>query len=185
MDLTSYVDDLRSELVAAAEAGGDESRALAERLVGPLESATRLALLEALSAAADEITRELAPGAVEVRLRGRDPEFVVMAPPPEESSGETSGAGDVGAGFPPPPSSVSLDEDEGGTSRITLRLPTHLKPRIDESASRAGLSANAWLVRVIAAALQPDERQGDRDRARVADRRTGTPFGRRHTGWVR
>jgi hypothetical protein len=177
MDLTSYVDDLRSELVAAAEAGGDESRALAERLVGPLESATRLALLEALSAAADEITRELAPGAVEVRLRGREPEFVVMAPPPEESSGET---GD--AGFPPP-SSVSVDEDEGGTSRITLRLPTHLKPRIDAGASRAGLSANAWLVRVIAAALQPDERQGDR--ARAADRRSGTPFGRRHTGWVR
>ena len=34
-------------------------------------------LLEALSDAAGEITRELAPGSVEVRLRGRDPEFVV------------------------------------------------------------------------------------------------------------
>ena len=34
-------------------------------------------LLEALSAAADEITRELAPGSVEVRLRAGDPEFVV------------------------------------------------------------------------------------------------------------
>jgi hypothetical protein len=185
MDLTSYVDDLRNELVVAAESGGDEARALAERLVGPLESATRLALLEALSAAADEITRELAPGAVEVRLRGRDPEFVVLAPAAEEPPGEIGGAD---AGFPPPPpSSAPVDEDEGGTSRITLRLPTHLKPGIDEAASRAGLSANAWLVRVIAAALQPDDRgrTADRARARAADSRTGTPFGRRHTGWVR
>jgi hypothetical protein len=45
----------------AAEAGGKDARALAERLTGPLESAVRLALLDALSAAADEITRDLAP----------------------------------------------------------------------------------------------------------------------------
>jgi hypothetical protein len=179
MDLTSYVDDLRNELVAAAEAGGDEYRALAERLVGPLESATRLALLEALSAAADEITRELAPGAVEVRLRGRDPEFVVAIPPAGPPPGDEAGDG----GFPPPPSSGLADEDDGGTSRITLRLPTHLKPRIDEAAGRAGLSANAWLVRVVAAALQPDDRQ--RDRGRASEGRSATPFGRRHTGWVR
>jgi hypothetical protein len=150
---------------------------VAERLVGPLESATRLALLEALSAAADEITRELAPGAVEVRLRGRDPEFVVALPPTDQ---------------PPPPSSSSpsspgpVDEDDGGTSRITLRLPTHLKPRIDEAASRAGLSANAWLVRIVAAALQPDDRDRARDRDRAADRRTGfRGYGGRQTGWVR
>src|ERR671923_2311458 len=147
MNLTPYVENLRRELAIAADAGGEDARALAERLVGPLESATRLALLEALSAAADEITRELAPTAVEVRLRGRAPEFVVTAPPSDEPPGETGEARDAGAAFPPP-SPVPDDEDEGGTSRITLRLPTHLKPRIDEAANRAGLSANAWLVRV-------------------------------------
>jgi hypothetical protein len=189
MDLTPYVDDLRNELVAAAEAGGDESRALAERLVGPLESATRLALLEALSAAADEITRELAPGAVEVRLRGRDPEFVVAVPPAGEPLGVEAGD----RGFPPPPSSSSsssssatVDEDEGGTSRITLRLPTHLKPRIDEAANRAGLSANAWLVRVVAAALEPGDRARAADRRATARRTTGSRwYGGRQTGWVR
>src|SRR5919197_656339 len=114
MDLTPYVENLRRELAIAADAGGEDARALAERLVGPLESATRLALLEALSAAADEITRELAPGAVEVRLRGRDPEVVVLAPLAEESPGDIA---DAGAGFPPPPpSSAPVDEDEG-TSR--------------------------------------------------------------------
>jgi hypothetical protein len=48
-----------------------------ERLTVSMESAIRLALLEALSAAAGEITTEMAPGSVQVRLRGRDPEFVV------------------------------------------------------------------------------------------------------------
>src|SRR6187455_2408453 len=86
MDLSPYVDGIRRELSVAAEAGGEDARALAERLTAPLESAVRLALLEALSAAADEITRDLAPGSVEVRLRGRDPDFVVTPPPAEPAA---------------------------------------------------------------------------------------------------
>jgi hypothetical protein len=175
MNLTSYVDTLRHELVVAAEAGGDEARALAERLVAPLESATRLALLEALSAAADEITRDLAPGSVEVRLRGRDPEFAVTPPPAEQPVEQP--AAQVDEPIVPP------EGDEGGTARITLRLPTHLKPRIDEAATRAGLSANAWLVRVVSAALQPDD-QRNRP-SQPTDRRPGAQFGHRYTGWVR
>ncbi len=62
MDLTQYVEDFRREVAVAADAGGEDARALAERLAAPLESALRLMLLNALSAAADEITRELAPG---------------------------------------------------------------------------------------------------------------------------
>lgn len=77
MDLTPYVDNLRHELAVAAEAGGEDAKALADRLTAPLESAVRLTLLDALSAAAAEITRDLAPGSVDLRLRGREPEFVV------------------------------------------------------------------------------------------------------------
>jgi len=84
MNLTPYVENLRRELAVAAEAGGEESRALAERLTAPLESGVRLTLLEALSAAADEITRELAPGSAELRLRAGEPEFVVTRPPVDE-----------------------------------------------------------------------------------------------------
>jgi hypothetical protein len=185
MDLTSYVDNLRRELVIAAEAGGDDARALAERLSAPLDAAARLGLLEALSAAADEITRDLAPGSVEVRLRGRDPEFVVTPPPTDESSQEAApqtslrsalaGGLEVALGVRPP----APEADEGGTSRITLRLPEHLKPQIDEAARQTGLSVNAWLVRVVAAALVPD------DRGRGPGGREGAQFGRRHTGWVR
>jgi hypothetical protein len=180
MDLTSYVDNLRRELATAAEAGGDEARALAERLTSVLESATRLSLLEALSAAADEITRDLAPGSVEVRLRGRDPEFVVTPPvtsssPPEPSlKSALVGAFEVSMGVRPPAESGEPD-DAGGTTRVTLRLPEHLKPRIDEAAARAGLSVNAWLVRAVSAALEPG----------TPPRPDGRTIGRNYTGWVR
>ena len=90
MDLMPYVELLRRELASAAETGGDEARALAERLTAPLESAIRLTLLEALSAATAEITHDLAPGSVHLRLHGRDPDFVVTLPPadptPEEQT---------------------------------------------------------------------------------------------------
>jgi hypothetical protein len=165
MDLESYVDDLRRELAVAAAAGGEEARVLAERLTGPLESAARLALLEALSAAADEITRDLAPGSVEVRLRGRNPDFVVT-PPPTDRPAESGRAETA----PPPP--APPETDEGGTSRVTLRIPEHLKPRIDDAAARAGLSVNAWLVRAVSAALEP------------VSRGSATGSGR-YTGWVR
>ena len=89
MDLQPYVDAVRHELAVAAAAGGPDAEALADRLTAPLESAIRLALLEALSEAAEQITRELAPGSVEVRLRGRDPEFTV-------SSGVRGAAGRAG-----------------------------------------------------------------------------------------
>jgi hypothetical protein len=188
MDLTPYVDNLRRELAIAAEAGGEDARVLAERLTGPLESAARLALLEALSAAADEITRDLAPGSVEVRLRGRDPDFVVTAPPADRPADapETSlraalaGAVEVAMGARPPAAAAPPEADDGGgTSRITLRLPEHLKPRIDEAASRLGLSVNAWLVRAVSAALEPDD-QGPRP-----GQGGGQQLGRRYTGWVR
>ena len=77
MDIGEYVTELQRQLVQAAENGNDDTRAVAERLAAGLDSATRLVLLDALSAAAGEITRDLAPGAVDVRLRGREIEFVV------------------------------------------------------------------------------------------------------------
>ncbi|GGT05500.1 toxin-antitoxin system HicB family antitoxin [Nonomuraea spiralis] len=176
MDLAPYVDQLRRELMLAAGTGGEEARALAERFAATLASATRLALLEALSAAADEITQDLAPGSVEVRLRGRDPAFVVTPPPaarpfPEETV-PTEAAGER-APLPPP------EADEGGTSRISLRVPEALKPRIEEAAARDGLSVNAWLVRAVSAALDP----GDADRR--STRRPPPQTGKRYSGWVR
>lgn len=171
MDLTSYVDFLGRELATAAEAGGEEARALAERLAGPVESAVRLTLLEALSAAADEITRDLAPGSVEVRLRGLDPNFVVT-PPPSEPAYATA------APEPEPePDAGPARTDEAATARINFRLPEHLKASIEEAAAREGRSVNAWLGRVASAALrQPGKEQTPEQR--------GGPGKQRYTGWV-
>ena len=102
MDLTPYVDTLRRELAVAAEAGGDEARELAERLTAPLESATRLTMLNVLSAAMDEITRELAPGSVDVRLRGLDPDFVVTLPPADGGAHARAGRARRAAQAPGP-----------------------------------------------------------------------------------
>ena len=92
MDLTPFVDQLRRDLLTAADAGGEEARALAERLTAPLESSVRLALLSALSQAAEEITGQLAPGAVDVRLRGSDLGFAVTHPPAEPPAGPAADA---------------------------------------------------------------------------------------------
>ena len=133
MDLTTYAENLRRELAVAAEAGGEEARALAERLTAPLESAVRLMLLDALSAAADEITRELAPGSVELRLRSGEPEFVVSADEPA-----------------PEPAPAPPETDEGATARINLRLPEQLKADVEQAAARERLSVNSWLIRAAA-----------------------------------
>ncbi|MEV0456257.1 toxin-antitoxin system HicB family antitoxin [Catellatospora methionotrophica] len=173
MELTPYVEKLRAELAVAAETGGEEARALAERLAVPLESAIRLTLLEAISAAADEITRELAPGSVEVRLRGLNPAFVVntrQSPPDEHAPAPTAAA---------PAWDEAAAGEKGATSRINLRLPDELKARIDEAAARERLSANTWLVRAAAAAL--DAAAAPRPAARPG----GTDLGQRYTGWAR
>jgi len=172
MDLRLYVDNIRQQLAVAAEAGGDDARALADRLLAPLDAAIRLTLQDVLAAAAEEITCELAPGSVELRLRGRDPEFVVTAPPvepePIEPPVTTPGVAASGSG----------EADEGAMSRINLRLPDQLKARIEQAAGGEGLSVNSWLVRAAATALErtdPGPRRGPR-----------APQGaQRYRGWAR
>ncbi|MCX4554390.1 hypothetical protein OG204_35745 (plasmid) [Streptomyces sp. NBC_01387] len=170
MDLTPYVETLHRELAVAAEAGGDEARELAERLTAPLESATRLTLLNVLSAAMDEITRELAPGSVDVRLRGIDPDFVVVLPQRDDRTEPRDAPA-------PAPAPVPADTDEGGTARVNLRLPAHLKTRAEEAAAGEGLSVNAWLVRVVSAAVDTGAAA---PRTPEKTRITGQSF----TGWV-
>jgi len=162
MELATYVNELQRQLVDAAANGAEDTRAVAERLAIGLDAATRLVLLDVLSAAAGEITRDLAPGSVDVRLRGREVEFVVTQP-----AGESDGDGAAVA---------SVDLDDASTSRTTLRLPDALKARVDEAAAVDGLSVNTWLVRAVASALQPRER-----RSAQRTLRTGDNF----AGWAR
>jgi hypothetical protein len=172
MDLTMFVDRVRQELAVAAEAGGPDAVALAERLSAPLASTFQLVLLEALSRAADEITRDLAPGSVEVRLRGGEPSFAVSAPtvePPPPSMAPSLA--------PPEPDDAPMDA-EGATARINFRVPEALKARIEEAAAAQGRSVNAWLTRAASAALRMPSQS-------TADEKSAGGRTMQHvTGWV-
>jgi hypothetical protein len=172
MDLRHYVENLHRQVATAAEAGGDDARALADRLFSSLDAAIQLTLQDALAAAAEEITCELAPGSVELRLRGRDLEFVVT-PAPVDGSVNDQGTGEDTIARPAP-----VESDDGGMARINLRLPEHLKSRIEQAAGTEALSVNAWLVRAASTALdRPDP-------GRRQDRRSA--YGaQRYTGWAR
>lgn len=182
MDLTGYVDELQRQLSIAAEAGGEQAAELAQRLTAPLDASARLMLLEALTAAAAEITTELAPGSVDVRLRGRDPEFVVTPPAPATFTavGDPGSSPAIAASAAPIPTSAAAAMlDETSTSRTTLRLPDQLKSQVEQAASRDGVSVNTWLVRAIAAAVEPAPARRPESTA---------PAGgdaNRVTGWVR
>ena len=177
MDVTRYVEELKAQLLAAADLGGDDARALAERLVPHLDGMARLVLLDALAAAADEITTELAPGSVSVRLRGREPEFEVVVPSTVTSGDVTVSAGASPAAGATPEPAAGDGDDDGEISRITLRLPERLKTQVEQAAARDRLSVNAWLVRAVAGAV--DGRSDPRPPS-------ASPVGgQRLTGWAR
>ena len=177
MELTQYVESLRRELTTAAEVGGEDARALADRLLPPLDAAVRLTLLEALAAAAEEISAELAPGAVDVRLRGGTAAFVVTPPP----ASAAAAAEDAAAG----PMDVRLPLAEGDAAamvRINLRLPANIKSLIEDAAAAGGLSVNAWIVRAAAAALTQEGRGASRP---ASGRKPERAVGESYSGWAR
>jgi hypothetical protein len=185
MDITPYVDSLRRDLVAAAEAAGPEAQAAAERLTFALDPAARLALMEAISQAATEITAEMPAGSVDVRLDGRELAFVVEAPaaPPTPPAPPA-----------PPAPPGQEDEEEGGIARITLRLPESVKAKAEEFAARSGHSLNTWLVNVVRAATRDNAINVDIDLSSLPFVGGNDPFGgqgpfggkrgRRMSGWV-
>jgi hypothetical protein len=179
MDITPYVESLRSSLVSAADSAGEETRQAAERLGFALDSSSRLAIMEAVSQAAAEITAEMPNGGVDVRLNGRDLDFLVHIDAPTP---------------PAPPAPPSPEEvEEGGMSRITLRIPESVKAKAEERAAEAGQSLNTWLVNVVRAATREGAINVDIDLSSLPFfGGSGDPFdsrgrrrgGKRMTGWL-
>lgn len=140
MELSPYIESLKQSLHAAAAPGGKEVTDAAALLSQALEPAARLCLLEAMTDAAAEITTALDDVSVETRLRGREVEFTV-----------TEAQHRAGPSIPPePPGAGGPDE----ITRITLRLPESLKESVEQAASAAITSVNAWLVQAIADAVE-------------------------------
>lgn len=175
MDLTPFVESARRELALAADPDG-ENQAVAERMAAALTPTIRLMLLNALSTAADDITLELEPGSVEVRLRGGEPSFAVTSPTSEGPAAAV--APNVESGEPDDATVVPLDVDDGPMTRINLRMSELLKARIEEAAEAESRSVNAWLVRAAATVLETRGRM-------TTVRNTTTAAKQRFTGWVR
>ena len=175
MDITPYVESLRSSLTSAADSAGEETRQAAERLGFALDSSARLAIMEAVSQAAAEITAEMPNGGVDVRLNGRDLDFLVHVAAPTPPA--------------PPPPPAPEDVDDGNLARITLRIPESVKARAEEKAAQAGDSLNTWLVKVVRAATHDHAINVDIDLSSVPFLEGFDPFGkgkgnRRMTGWL-
>src|SRR5262249_27430382 len=149
----------------------------AERLGFALESSARLAIMEAVSQAAAEITAEMPNGGVDVRLNGRDLDFLVHVAAPTPPT--------------PPPPPAPAEVQEGGMSRITLRMPENVKAKAEDRAAEAGQSLNTWLVNVVRAATREGAINVDIDLSSLPFFGGGDPFegkgrkgNKRMTGWL-
>jgi hypothetical protein len=176
MDLSQYVQRLREDLASAAAAGDEQTQRTAALLGAAIEPAARLAIMNALSDLAAEVTATLGDRVVEVRLDGRDVRVAVTGEPaggpePEPEPSPTSGPGPF-RGFP--------GGDAGDISRITLRLMEQIKGQAEQAAAAQGVSLNSWLAQAVQGALaggghrkhtRPEGAKDDRD-------------GRRLRGWV-
>ncbi len=167
MDLSEYAESLRRELTSITKFASEDIARAAEMISETLDSSIRLALLDVLSAAADEITAGLDGATIDVRLTGTQPEFVVTV---------THGTDETG----PEPTEPG---DDAGSARVTLRLSESLKARVEAAALTGGMSVNAWLVRAISRALEPS---GGGPRTRSSSPPAGRKGpGKRYTGFAR
>ena len=117
MDLTPYVASLRDDLAAAAAVGDEATTRAGSSLAAALEPAVRLALMNALSDLAGEVTEALGDRTVSLRLSGRDVSVVVD----RDSSGD--GADGFFAGPTSSPFAGTPGGGPGGPQRPTPPPP--------------------------------------------------------------
>jgi hypothetical protein len=164
MDLTPYINQLREDLTAAASAGDEQTRHTAAVLGVALEPAARLAIMNALSDLAAEITATLDDRVVEVRLDGRDVRVAVSSPSDGATGPHAAGPRATGphatgsrADGPPPPSepgAAPFGDAGGDIRRMTLRLIDQLKAQAERAAAEQGVSLNTWVSQAVAGALR-------------------------------
>lgn len=195
MDLTPYVNQLRNDLLTAASVGSDETRRAAALLAGALEPATRLAMMNALSDLAAEITAALRDTSVGLRLDGgqvrlavdrhgethrRDaddrPAVSFTKPGPHTSMADSPDGGST-----TPEDLKRAVQDAGGElSRTTVRLFNELKAQAERAAADQGMSLNTYISRAVADSVRtavPHKHGDPADR----DPRPGEGSGHRRT----
>ena len=98
MDLTPYTQNLRDDLLTVASVGDEDSRRAAALLASAIEPAARLAIMNALSDLAAEVTGALEDTSVELRLDGRDVRVSVTRHAQDSASTGSASAGESGRG---------------------------------------------------------------------------------------
>jgi uncharacterized protein (DUF1778 family) len=171
MDLSQYVQQLREDLASAAAAGDEQTQRTGALLGAAVEPAARLAIMNALSDLAAEVTAALGDRVVEVRLDGRDVRVAVSrdegpGPGPDPDPPFRGFGGGFGGA------------DTGDISRITLRLVEQIKNQAEQAAAAQGMSLNSWVAQAVQGALAGHRKPGRRGDG------TRDPEGKRLRGWV-
>ncbi len=153
MDLTPYIRNLREDLLAAAALGDEETRRAAALLGAAIEPAGRLAIMNALSDLAAEVTEALTEHVVEIKVDGRDVKVSVTDRAGASGADHSSQGSPAGSGF-----GRHLHADElrramqeagGELSRTTVRLFNDLKTQAEQAASDQGVSLNTYISRAV------------------------------------
>ena len=169
MDLSTYIQELRESLQAAAAFGDEQAQRSASALAGTLEPAARLALIHALSDMAAAVTSQLNESAnpgdeisVDVRLVGRDVQVST-----HRSRSTTASAGTVGgesftsgsfssASTSSDTAGRTLSDASGDLTRTTVRMFNQLKSEAEKAASEQGVSLNSFISRAVADSIRTD-----------------------------
>lgn len=168
MDLSPYIASLREDLATAASAGDENTRRTAAALSAALEPAARLAIMNALSDLAAEVTAALDGQVVDVRLAGRDVQVVVTGTPePEPEPAPRQEVPNFGAG-----------DATGDISRITLRMINELKSKAEAAAAAQGVSLNSFIQQAVGGAVHAKHRHEHKGWS------GNTGSGSRVRGWV-
>jgi len=139
MDLSRHLTRIRGDLESLGSLADQAAAEAASRIIGALDASLRLALLDVVIEAGEEVGAQLPSGRVEVRLEAGDPVLTYVEDP----------------GAP-----ASTPREEGPEARITLRLPETLKASVEIAAAEEGQSTNSWLVQTIARSLEPRRQRG-------------------------
>lgn len=124
MKMSSFIEKFAQDLHALGKLGGPDLEGAVSRLLPALEPVLRTRLLEALSEVARDVKEKLPGGQIEARLNGDEIEFIFL-----------------------PENEVPREIPADLSARITLRLPEELKSRIEQAATKEGVSLNSWLLK--------------------------------------
>ena len=152
MDLSKYVTQLREDLASAAAAGDEQTQRTGALLGAAIEPAARLALMNALSDLAAEVTAALGDRVVEVRLDGRDVR-VAVSPDPAQPTSRSRRPQARPTRASDPAASRGFGGDAGDISRVTLRLVEQIKSQAEQAAANQGMSLNSWVAQAVQGAL--------------------------------